>query len=89
MDKITSGKTIDKLETLFSQFGIPEMIVSDNGPQFISHEFSDFCKFKGILHLKSPPYYPPNVMVKQNVLWTPSKGLLTNYKEMEKQQKKI
>ena len=34
------------------------MIVSDNGPQFTSHEFSDFCKFKDILHLKSPPSYP-------------------------------
>jgi len=34
MSDTTSTATIQKLRTLFAQFGIPESIVSDSGPQF-------------------------------------------------------
>ena len=32
----TAEKTIEILRSLFSRFGLPNQIVSDNGPQFIS-----------------------------------------------------
>ena len=38
--------TIQALRTQFAQFGIQEMIVSDNGPQFVAREFENFCKVK-------------------------------------------
>ena len=39
---------------LFSRFGLPETIVSDNGTPFTSKEFENFCK----LLLKSAPDHP-------------------------------
>ena len=39
MKSNTATKTIDELRCLFSRWGIPEQIVSDNGPQFKSDEF--------------------------------------------------
>ena len=36
MMKTDAPRTIEKLQHLFSTFGLPEHIVNDNGPQFIS-----------------------------------------------------
>ncbi|XP_016343694.1 uncharacterized protein LOC107689988 [Sinocyclocheilus anshuiensis] len=47
MDSTTSAKTIQVLRTLFSRYGLPEVLVSDNGPQFTSEEFQTFLKANG------------------------------------------
>jgi len=39
-------------------FGPPVCLISDNGPQFISHEFESFLLSSGVNHIKSPPYHP-------------------------------
>lgn len=41
--RISSAATIGILRNLFSRLGIPETLVSDNGPQFTSAEFQQFC----------------------------------------------
>lgn len=51
-------KTIEKLRTCFSAYGVPENIVSDGGPPFRSQEFEGFLSSNGINHLFSPPYHP-------------------------------
>ncbi|BHF83063.1 hypothetical protein SprV_0802620400 [Sparganum proliferum] len=38
--------------------GLPEVLVSDNGSQFTSSSFEDFCRQHNIQHLRSPPYHP-------------------------------
>ena len=58
MSKITTDKLCDKLEDLFTTFGFPKIIVSDNGPQFTAQDFKEFCKSRGILHITSSPYHP-------------------------------
>ncbi len=50
--------TTQQLRQLFSQFGIPETIVSDNGTQFLSAEFHEFCQVNGIHHIRVSPYHP-------------------------------
>ncbi len=35
MGTCSAATTIQALRTLFSQFGIPESMVSNNGPQFV------------------------------------------------------
>ena len=58
MPHCTTSETIDKLSTLFSCFGVPETLVTDNGSQFAAESFKHFCKANGITHLRSPPYHP-------------------------------
>ena len=49
----TSWSVIDGLKAIFSRYGIPETVISDNGPQFSSHEFSDFAKSYNFTHTTS------------------------------------
>lgn len=42
----------------FSLFGVPNTIVSDNGPQFIGKSYQDLMKKFGISHVTSSPYHP-------------------------------
>ncbi|XP_029142978.1 uncharacterized protein K02A2.6-like, partial [Protobothrops mucrosquamatus] len=58
MDSTTTSSTVAKLNQLFSRFGAPETIVSDNGTQFTSAHFELFCKRNGINHVRSPPFHP-------------------------------
>lgn len=58
MQKLDSAATIEKLRDCFARFGLPNTIVSDNGRQFVSFEFENFCKLNRIVHVMSPPYHP-------------------------------
>lgn len=49
---------IEKLRILFSIFGLPKEIVSDNGPPFNSYEFKMFFRANGINVSNSPAYHP-------------------------------
>ncbi len=46
------------LEELFSRYGNPDQLVSDNGLQFISTEFSNFLHMHGIDHIRMSVYNP-------------------------------
>lgn len=54
----TTSATITTLQRLFSQHGLPETVVSDNGSQFTSAAFGEFCRLNAISHIRSPPYHP-------------------------------
>uniref|UniRef100_A0A914DCM8 RNA-directed DNA polymerase n=1 Tax=Acrobeloides nanus TaxID=290746 RepID=A0A914DCM8_9BILA len=58
MKKIDSQRTINELCELFARYGLPETLVSDNGPQFTSKEFVQFCATNAIDHVFTPPYHP-------------------------------
>ena len=53
-----SAHTIEILRSIFARNGVPEHLVSDNGPQFTSDEFQTFLKRNGIKHITSAPYHP-------------------------------
>ena len=55
---VTTSKVITFLKTIFSREGYPDEIISDNGVQFTSNKFGDFCKSRGIKHGFSSLYYP-------------------------------
>ncbi len=55
---IRSGCIVKWLETVFARFGNPDELVSDNGLQFVSSEFSAFLKRHGIAHTRSAVYNP-------------------------------
>ena len=55
---LTSQITINTLRSIFATHGLPELLVSDNGPSFTSAEFQEFMKRNGIRHVTSAPYHP-------------------------------
>ncbi|XP_064476257.1 uncharacterized protein K02A2.6-like [Ornithodoros turicata] len=58
MKSTTSEATIRNVRELFARFGMPETIVTDNGPQFCSLEFEAFLKMNGVKHVRCAPYHP-------------------------------
>ncbi|UYV66789.1 K02A2.6-like [Cordylochernes scorpioides] len=57
-----------RLKRTFSNFGIPETLVSDNGPPFFSKEFQNFTRTWNIVHVTSSPYHAQSIgMVKRTV----------------------
>ena len=58
MSSTSSVATIQKLREVFSRFGLPDRVISDNAPNFVSAEFTEFMKNNGIKHSMSAPYHP-------------------------------
>ena len=55
---ISANNIVRMLHAIFSRFGYPEEIVSDNGKQFVSQEFQVFLSSCGIKYIRLAPYYP-------------------------------
>lgn len=63
----TSIKTIHFLKNdVFLVFGVPEFIISDNGPQFKSNVFQDFLKEFKVTHVTTA-YYAPQANASERV----------------------
>lgn len=54
---MTESVIISKLKELFARYGIPELVRSDNGPQF-QNEFRKFALEYDFKHVTSSPYFP-------------------------------
>ncbi|KAK3920686.1 hypothetical protein KUF71_009944 [Frankliniella fusca] len=58
MPRTTASSVIDVLLSVFALFGLPKIIVSDNGPPFDSNDYAEFCTKFNVQILHSPPYSP-------------------------------
>ena len=58
MTSTTSDRTIQALRSMFARYGLPEQLVSDSGPLFISSEFEQFLKGNKVKHIWSATYHP-------------------------------
>lgn len=64
----TASATIDILKQVFSEYGVPKTVMSDNGPQFASKEFEAFANQYCFDHISSSPRYPQsNRMIERMV----------------------
>ena len=54
----TSTVTTELLRKLFSTYGLPEVVVSDNATNFTSDEFEAFLRANGVKHVCTPPHHP-------------------------------
>ena len=53
----TSASVIRSMQIIFARWGIPTRVVSDNGPQFDSAEFTNFSKSWDFIHVTLSPYF--------------------------------
>ena len=68
MPSTTSSAVINKMKAMFERFGIPERLVSDNGPQFAAEDFSSFAHEWDFRHVTTSPIYPQaNGLVERSV----------------------
>ncbi|XP_032090813.1 uncharacterized protein K02A2.6-like, partial [Thamnophis elegans] len=58
MGSTTAESTVRALRRLFATHGLPDLVVSDNGPQFMSTTFQEFLAEQGIRHAPIAPYHP-------------------------------
>ena len=58
LEKTTSGAVIRALKKQFSRHGIPNELITDNGPQFVSKAFEEFAQNWEFKHTTSSPGYP-------------------------------
>ena len=58
MSNSTSPATVSRLRRIFASHGLPQVVVSDNGPAFVGKEFKDFLRRNNIRHVLTAPYHP-------------------------------
>ena len=83
--KLTSTKTptiIKHCKTTFARHGIPDILISDNGPQFDNTEFARFAKEWDFTHKTSSPHYPKS-KAWQNVQSRPYRKFSRKHARME------
>ncbi|UYV74121.1 K02A2.6-like [Cordylochernes scorpioides] len=80
LKEITSRTIIYHLRQVFARFGLPELLVTDNGRQFVSKELEEFTKMNGIRHTKTSPYNPStNGLAERYVRYIGSDVYFRNY----------
>ena len=58
LSKMTSEDIIRHTSSIFSRHGIPEVVISYNGPQFSSELYVKFAQQYRFRHITSSPHYP-------------------------------
>jgi len=54
----SSSAVIQSLNVIFARHGIPDVVVSDNGPQYSSDKFRKFASAWEFKHTTTSPHYP-------------------------------
>lgn len=80
---ITSHNTIEILRRLFSSYGLPKELVSDNGPQLVSKEFSQFLELNWIRHTAVPVYHPASNEAAERSVQILKQSLMKNMLETD------
>ena len=58
LDSTVSSHVIRKMKMHFARYGIPDVVMSDNGPQFASEEYKRFSKTWKFELITSSPHHP-------------------------------
>lgn len=66
----TARNLIKEIDTIFSDKGFPDHVVSDNGPQLTSDELREYLRKYGIKHTFSAPFYPATNRAAENFVKT-------------------
>ena len=58
LNRTTTAEVVSHLKSIFARHGVPEVLVTDNGPQYSSKDFKEFAKDYEFRHVTSSPYFP-------------------------------
>lgn len=75
MKTISAEETVERIRECCARFGVPQVIVSDCGTQFMSNTFQSFCTKNGIKHIPTAPYHPASNGAAENAVKTFKMGL--------------
>jgi hypothetical protein len=80
MSSLNSKQVIDLMKSQIARYGIPDELITDNGPQFASAEFARFMEDYEIKHTTTSPRYPQANGQAERMVQT-VKNLLTKAKD--------
>ena len=66
----TSRWVIREMSEVFARFGVVDILVTDNAPNFTSAEFAVFAKTWAFEHVTSSPHYPESNGKSENAVKT-------------------
>ena len=72
--KATIMRSTTAPATVETRYGLPETVVSDNGPQFIAEEFYSFLTSNGVWHDQTAPYHPSSNGLAERAVQRSSQG---------------
>ena len=78
-----SSTVIAHTKSIFSKYGIPLEVFSDNGPEFSSHEYKLFAQEYDFKHTTSSPEFPENNGLVERTIHTVKKTLRKTFKANE------
>ena len=70
LPKTTAGAVIRVLKAQFARHGIPNLLITDNGPQFVSAKFQEFACQWEFQHRTTSPAYPQSNGKSENAVKT-------------------
>ncbi|XP_063895857.1 uncharacterized protein K02A2.6 isoform X1 [Helicoverpa armigera] len=81
MKHTNAANVIKVLRSTFARFGLPEELVSDQGPPFTSAEFKNFLKNNGIQQNFSPAYHPSSNGAAENAVKLCKRAIKKAYRD--------
>ena len=58
LSRESNCEVVNHMKSIMARHGVPEVVVSDNWPQFFALEFKHFDSQLGFQHITSSPYFP-------------------------------
>jgi transposase InsO family protein len=78
---LSSAATVEALDGFFADFGAPEELKSNNGPQFSSIEFNRFCDKRGVRHITSSPEFLQSNGLAERLIETVKAAMLKMFQD--------
>ena len=68
LKSMSAQNITEHFKSIFSEYGWPDTLVSDNGPCYVAEMFTNLMKEYAVNHITSSPHYPqPNGLVEKFV----------------------
>ena len=77
LDSISITSVIPRLDKIFTEFGVPVSLKTDNSPPFNSYEFKTYASITGFRHRRITPLWPQANAETERFMHTVRKSIKT------------